>query len=95
MLKITPDVHHNGTRLTVEGRLVGPWVAELERCWRDVKLSGDGPLVVDLTGITFIGEEGKALLHRMWRDGAELVATGCCTRALLDGMRGRAAPCSE
>src|SRR3712207_7702839 len=48
------------SRLMVEGRLVGPWVTELERSWQDLRQSSHGLLVVDLTGITFVGEDGKA-----------------------------------
>jgi len=93
MLKITSDARHDSTRLTLEGRLVGPWVAELERSWHGLTQFGHRPLVVDLTGLTFVGEDGKALLDRMWRDGAQLVAAGCCMRALIEGITGTSAPC--
>ena len=94
MLKITPHKTGDSTRLMLEGRLAGPWVDELERVWRDSKESITGSLVVDLTGVTFIEQEGKNLLSRMWRDGAELLAVGCCSRSILEDIMsaGRSIP---
>jgi hypothetical protein len=86
MLKITPHKTGDSTRLVLEGRLAGPWVNELERVWRDSKESLTGSLVVDLTGVTFIEQEGKGLLSRMWLDGAELLAVGCCSRSILEDI---------
>jgi len=86
MLKITPERTGDSTRLMLEGRLAGPWVDELERVWRDSKESITGSLVVDLTGVTFIEQEGKGLLSRMWQEGAELLAVGCCSRSILEDI---------
>jgi hypothetical protein len=84
MLKITPLTTQDSTKLRLEGRLAGPWVEELERVWRGMKDSADRSLVVDLTGVTFIEQEGKGLLSRMWQEGAELLAAGCCSRSIVD-----------
>lgn len=94
MLKITPHKTGDSTRLMLEGRLAGPWVDELERVWRDSKELVTGSLVVDLTGVTFIEQEGKSLLSRMWQDGAELLAVGCCSRSILEDIKsaGRSTP---
>ena len=49
MLKITTHVSSDATRITLEGRLAGPWIKELERCWREAEQSAAGrQLVVDL-----------------------------------------------
>ena len=40
-------------------------------------------LRVDLTGVTFIDEAGKACLAAMYRQGAELVASDCLTRDVV------------
>lgn len=87
MLKITTHTEKNSTRIALEGRLGGPWVEELERCWRETKASAEGPLVIDLTGVTFVEQAGKTLLKRMWQEGAELLAAGCCTRSIVDEVR--------
>ena len=93
MLKITCHTSTDSAHLTLEGRLIGPWVHELEQAWQCIKQSGGGSLVVDLTGVTFIEESGKDLLGRMWQEGAELIATGCCNRPIVEQITG-ARPCS-
>lgn len=85
MLKITPDNSQGSMRLTLEGRLAGAWVKELEQIWCGAGQSG---IVVDLTGVTFIAEDGKALLSRMWREGAELIVTGCCNSPIVEHITG-------
>ena len=85
MLKITTHRSDDSTRITLEGRLVGPWIGELEQCWRDSEQSAAGRrLIVDLTGVTFVEQEGKALLTRMYRAGADLLATGCCMKSIVE-----------
>ena len=85
MLKITTQSTEASTRITVEGRLVGPWVGELERCWRESERSASGrPVLVDLRGVTFVEQEGKTLLSRMCQSGAELLAAGCCMKSIVE-----------
>ncbi|HKT35116.1 MAG TPA: hypothetical protein VJR03_09815 [Nitrospira sp.] len=85
MLKITTQSTEASTRITVEGRLVGPWVGELERCWKESERSASGrPVVVDLRGVTFVEQEGKGLLSRMCQAGAELLAAGCCMKSIVE-----------
>lgn len=84
MLKITQHTTRDSTKLTLEGRLAGPWVEELERVWREIKDSAKDPLAVDLTGVTFIDQDGKTLLGRMWQEGVDLVAAGCCSRSIVE-----------
>lgn len=88
MLKITTHVSDDATRITLEGRLAGPWISELERCWRESDHSaGRRRLIVDLTGVTFVEQEGKALLTRMYQGGADLLATGCCMRSIVEDAK--------
>ncbi len=84
MLKITSDNSQSSTRLMLEGRLAGAWVKELEQFWRHLPASEPGSLIVDLRGVTFIEETGKALLAEMWQAGAELIATGCCNKSMIE-----------
>ncbi len=84
MLKITLEQNSRSTTLRVEGRLAGPWVHELEQAWRTASPeAADGRVAVDLTDVTFVGEEGKALLETMHAQGARLKATGCVTKRLI------------
>jgi anti-anti-sigma regulatory factor len=84
MLKITLRPDENGHTLLLEGRLAGPWVQELDRCWREE--AGGGRLVVDLTGVTFVDPDGKRLLADMWKQGAQLIASGCLTKCIVDDI---------
>lgn len=88
MLRITSEKNRDSVRLTLEGSLTGPWVNELEHEWRTIQPAGSIPVVVDLTDVTFVGEEGKELLKRMWRENAALVASGCCTRHIVEEITG-------
>jgi len=72
-------VHHGteATSFTVEGKLKGPWVNELERCWQTaIAEAPASAIVVDLTGTIFIDESGKQLLARMREQGVKLAGNG-------------------
>jgi anti-anti-sigma regulatory factor len=84
MLKITIRPEAEFTRVALEGRLAGPWVEELGRCWRTVTDSQRGAVVVDLTGVTFIDHEGKTILAKLWQEGAQFHAVGCLTRCIVE-----------
>jgi anti-anti-sigma regulatory factor len=84
MLRIT--VHDKPPVLTfqLEGELAGPWVRELEECWQRALACEPEPILrVDLTGVTFIEEAGKACLAALHRQGAEFVAADCLTQAIV------------
>lgn len=82
MLRIT--IHNEPARRTfqLEGKLAGPWVDELGRCWQS-SLAASAPVAVrfDLTGVTFIDAAGKEFLAERYADGAELIVAGCQMRA--------------
>ncbi len=85
MLRITIDKNTRATSLRAEGRLTGPWVNELEQAWRAATSDPtDGRVCVDLTDVTFIGDDGKRLLETMYAEGAKLKACGCANRRLID-----------
>src|ERR1700739_3014196 len=85
MLRITTETKRGKTVITVEGRIAGPQVATLERCWRE--LYGSAPklkYVVNLCGVSFIDKSGKVLLQEIHRLGAELQAEGCLNQAIVE-----------
>lgn len=88
MLKITTTQEPEALRLVLEGRLAGPWLNELEQAWRSIDDSMTVRRIVDLTGVTYIEENGVALLNQMWREGAELIATGCCNKPIVEHITG-------
>jgi anti-anti-sigma regulatory factor len=84
MFRIT--VHEDAQCLTLqlEGRLAGRWVQELEECWQRTAATQQKPIVrVDLTGVTFVDAEGQACLVGLHRQGVELVAADCLTKAIV------------
>ncbi|OQW65954.1 MAG: hypothetical protein BVN28_01085 [Nitrospira sp. ST-bin4] len=88
MLKITTQTDAGTTALKLDGKLTNPWAEELDRYWRDVPGSHRKRMLVDLTGVTFIGSEGKAILARMWRQGARFHAAGCLNISVLEEITG-------
>ena len=91
MLKITAKAEATETVLELEGKLAGPWVEELRRCWRGL-IAGDGPVKIVLKAVLFIDGAGKELMVEMYRQGAELVAEGCMTKAIIEEIKQRANP---
>ena len=88
MLRITTTTRPGGVTIALEGRIAGPWVDELARCWTEMRRNG-GVIAVQLDAVTFIDAAGKALLRTMHEEGALLAASGCMTRAILDEIRAR------
>ena len=96
MLRIT--LHDDPQALTfqLEGRLAGPWVRELEECWRAAlvgrRVQG---LLLDLTAVTSIDAAGQACLAALHRQGARLVAADCLMKAVVAEITGAPAPDPE
>ncbi len=89
MLKISRSEDTAGVALDIEGRLAGPWVAELEQCWhREMHATGK-PLSVRLSAVTFIDDSGKQLLAQMADQGAHIQGNGCMIRAIVAGIISR------
>ncbi len=87
MLRITTESEVERTVLKVEGRLVPPWIEELEKCWRQVENGKGKEVVLDLRAVTFAGTEAKQLLARIHRSGAQLVASGILMNALVEQVK--------
>jgi hypothetical protein len=87
MLRITIAETPTEQKWTVEGRLVHPWISELKSTWTTTKTARrERKCVVDLTGVTFIDKSGENVLAELYKQGAELIATGCYTRHVVDNI---------
>jgi len=54
--------------MTLEGRMVGPWVAECRQTWTKLLSSlSRRKLALDLCSVTFIDESGLELLREIYR----------------------------
>jgi len=86
MLRVTIDEDTSLITFKLEGRIAGKWVDELERAW----LAEDdrGKLIkVDLSGVTFVDEEGKKLLGRMFERESSLYARDCMNRSIIEEIK--------
>lgn len=76
MLKISVINEESQTTLVVEGKLVGPWVDELEKTWDGIRtLDGKRKVVLDLMDVTLVSEQGQELLRQMMTAGTTFK---CC-----------------
>ncbi len=86
MLRITTRVTNGGdVALFIEGRLSGPCVSELEKCWLGA-VAGQAPLpaLIDLTDVSFVDTNAKQLLAQMHERGIKLVANGLMSKFIVD-----------
>lgn len=90
MLRITATDNPRILTFRLEGRLEGPWVGELEKCWRSIVNGASQPTVcVDLTGVTYIDAAGKARLVEMHEQGATFITSDCAMKAVVAEIGGR------
>jgi ABC-type transporter Mla MlaB component len=84
MLRITiDDLTPEKTRLTLEGRLVGPWVTVLRQECR--ALSCDRREVsLNLAHVTFVDASGVSLLRRLSDEGIAVHVTSAFVSELLN-----------
>jgi ABC-type transporter Mla MlaB component len=88
MLRITVVETLTEQKWTLEGRLVQPWISELKSAWTTTENARrERKCVVDLTGVTSIDNNGEKLLAELSKEGAELIATGCYTRHVVDNIK--------
>jgi hypothetical protein len=90
MLRITTHEEPRVVTFRLEGRLEGPWVRELEQCWRSALASSAGKMRVrvDVSGVTFITAEGTWQLAAMHAQGAEFIAYDCLMKAVVEEFSG-------
>ncbi len=84
LLKITVEQNRRASTLKLEGKLVGPWVEELERTWRGLTSPQAKYLVVDLCGLMSVSARGKQVLEKMFNSGADLIADAPLTRHIVE-----------
>jgi outer membrane protein len=93
MMKATQLQQGERIVIKVEGRLAGPWVAELEQSWNQAAaVHGPKAVEVELAGVSFVDEPGKQLLRKMSHAGTKLSAAGCLARAIVEEAEDKPAP---
>lgn len=75
MLMITRlDASDRRRTLKVEGKLLAPWISELETACREA-FATRSPVCLDLRGLSFVDAEGARFLASLIRDGVPVI--GC------------------
>jgi hypothetical protein len=91
MLKISIIEGHTERRLIVEGKLVGPWVAELRSACENVNTEIFArKLVVDMRHLTAISQEGENVLFELIQKGVKFRCRGVFTKHVLKQVARRA-----
>ena len=62
----------NRETLSLEGRVIGPWVDELKRSCEEILASG-AALTLDLTDVAFVERDGARLLKHLVDGGVAVV----------------------
>jgi len=90
MFKISITDTPGRRTLLVEGKLIQPWTAELQRVWRDANKDLDGrKLEIDLSEVTTIGPEGEDTLFDLMKAGARFTCGGVLTKHVLKRLARR------
>lgn len=91
MLKISAVENQRRRTFVLEGRLVEPWLDELERSWAEAqRVDGGASVTVDLKDVTAISARGEELLLEMLNSGATLRChRGVLTKHVLENLEQR------
>jgi anti-anti-sigma regulatory factor len=91
MLKISIIEGHTDCRLIVEGKLVGPWAAELRSAYEKARADlRSRELVIDLKHLTAISQEGENVLLELIQGGVKFRCRGVFTKHVLKQVARRA-----
>jgi anti-anti-sigma regulatory factor len=90
MLRITRAEEGSVTQFKLEGKLAGSFVEAMEQSWQQAIT--DFParaFVIDLSAVTYVDAKGTELLTEMHRYGAELRASTCLIKAIVEDIKSR------
>jgi hypothetical protein len=80
-------------RFELAGHLNREGACRLDQDWRTASSAlGERRLIVDMTFVTGVDEQARALLSRWHRDGARLIANSAASRALAESILGEVIP---
>jgi predicted nucleic acid-binding Zn ribbon protein len=90
MLKITMTKTPTEERWILHGRLVGPWVRELQAVWRNTHRADEQQrCVFDLNDVTFVDKGGEKLLRALAKEGVQFEASGIYVRDVVKQLKGQ------
>jgi hypothetical protein len=87
---------HDGStafRFELAGSLNNEGAHKLDQAWRTASsVIGDRRLIIDMTFVTCVDTQGRALITRWHREGAQLIANSIASRALAESVLGEPLP---
>jgi hypothetical protein len=89
MLRITIHRAEDDLVMKLEGCVSGPWVGELDACWRGATTQHAGRLMVDLRGVCHVDAGGRVVMARMHEAGASFMTSGCVMPEVVREVTGR------
>jgi len=90
MFKISIVETQGQRRLVLEGTLIRPWTAEVESAWRSAGEQLQGrKLIIDLTNVTLISQDGENTLFKLMSDGAKFSCRDVLTKHVLKQLAQR------
>ena len=86
MLKITVQEDEGAQTIKLEGKIVGPWVEEVNRTWSSLVPSlSSKQLHLDLCGVAFVDAKGRELLREIYQKAnVRFLADSPLTRYFAD-----------
>ena len=90
MLKISILDTSAPRRIVLEGKLIAPWVTELNQTWKALAADlGGREFVVDIGDVTVISREGENALLELMRHGAKFQCRGVFARHIVEQLTRR------
>jgi len=87
VLRISVEGNRGALWLVLEGRLVGPWVDELQKVCEEYSHPGrKAGMIVDLCGLTAMDSRGQRLLDGLLQRGATLRCSDVMNQYLVEQM---------
>jgi len=84
MLRISIHDESGSLTLRLAGKLAGPWVKELDKCWQATRDNSDKLVIrIDLSEVIFVDAEGRNLLAAMHTQGVKFKCAGCLMKSVV------------
>lgn len=91
MLKISIVDTRRQRELLIEGKLVGPWVAELrDACERARSGPRERELLINCRNMTAISQEGENVLLQLLKEGVKFRCSGVFAKHVVSQLNRRA-----
>jgi anti-anti-sigma regulatory factor len=87
-VRITIEESGEATRLTLEGRVAGPWAAELDRVWAEsLPRLQNQSVSVDISNVIYADDDGIRVLQAIYAQARpEILSNTPWTRHLAEQM---------